>query len=110
MSQHLDHSEIAFGPIIGSGGDGIVHKATWRGLEVAVKLISSGPAAVESFCKEIEVHKEMVHHPNIVHFIGYCLVPRCLIFEVCGLDLCVVLKFCSTLKEGALISTLVLLI
>lgn len=41
MSQLLDYSELNIGKMVGSGGFGTVHKATWRGLPVAVKVLLS---------------------------------------------------------------------
>ncbi|KYR01337.1 protein kinase [Tieghemostelium lacteum] len=80
MSQVLDYTELEIGGIIGGGGYGVIHKAKWRGLSVAVKAISEMSDGSE-FEKELEMHKELLHHPNIVHFVGFCVSPKCLVLE-----------------------------
>ncbi|EFA76353.1 protein kinase [Heterostelium album PN500] len=80
MSQILDYKEIEIGPVIGGGGYGAIYKSRWRGLAVAVKVISEMGDGSE-FEKELEMHKELLHHPNIVHFVGCCAFPKCLVLE-----------------------------
>ncbi|GAM29028.1 hypothetical protein SAMD00019534_122040 [Acytostelium subglobosum LB1] len=80
MSQVLDHNEIEMGPVIGGGGYGAIYKSRWRGLFVAVKVISEMSDGSE-FEKELEMHKELLHHPNVVHFVGFCVSPKCLVLE-----------------------------
>lgn len=80
MSQVLDYKELEMGNVIGGGGYGAIYKAKWRGLSVAVKVISELSDGSE-FEKELEMHKELLHHPNIVHFVGFCVSPKCLVLE-----------------------------
>ncbi|KAN0006898.1 hypothetical protein ACTFIU_005091 [Dictyostelium citrinum] len=80
MSQVLDYKELEIGNVIGGGGYGAIYKAKWRGLSVAVKVISELSDGSE-FEKELEMHKELLHHPNIVHFVGFCVSPKCLVLE-----------------------------
>ncbi|EGG22408.1 protein kinase [Cavenderia fasciculata] len=80
MSQVLDYKELDIGNVIGGGGYGAIYKSKWRGLSVAVKVISEMSDGSE-FEKELEMHKELLHHPNIVHFVGFCVSPKCLVLE-----------------------------
>ncbi|KAJ3486030.1 hypothetical protein NLI96_g4520 [Meripilus lineatus] len=67
---------------LGSGGFGDVFKASWRGTDVAVKLLTEN------------VHESMIHqeiqmwrrlrHPNILEFYGYCATSKTP-FLVCAL-------------------------
>eukprot|EP01132_Coremiostelium_polycephalum_P003662 gene3662-4560_t len=82
MSQVLDYKEIEMLNAIGGGGYGAIYRAKWRGLAVAVKVISDLNAdSGAEFEKELEMHKELLHHPNIVHFVGFCVSPKCLVLE-----------------------------
>ena len=36
----------------------------------------------DGFDQEVEVHKELAHHPNVVHFVGVCLSPKVTVCEV----------------------------
>lgn len=38
-SLHIEYSELSFGEMIGQGAFGTVHRATWRGTTVAVKVL-----------------------------------------------------------------------
>ncbi len=37
----IDFDEVEIGPLLGAGGYGQVHKAMWKGTEVAVKMMAS---------------------------------------------------------------------
>ena len=86
--------DVLLEELIGSGGFGSVYKATWRGTEVAVKLMygvfdsESDSRELENFAQEISVLSRL-HHPHIIKFYGACLTPPhvCLIEElaVCSL-------------------------
>lgn len=70
--------EVQFGPQIGSGGFGVVHKAKFRNETVAVKKIHahalSNAASVGEFQSEVAVLCTL-RHPNILRFVGACTKP-----------------------------------
>jgi len=68
---------------IGEGGFGIVYKGTYRFGPAAIKQLqidNLSPEAEEEFNKEANIMAQL-HHPHIVHFYGYCSVPKCLVME-----------------------------
>ena len=82
-------SELEIGDLIGTGGYGRVHRAVWRGTEVAVKTLPADRmmrSAVRNFKDEINVMMRL-RHPNIVLFMGACTKPPhlCIIMEFMGL-------------------------
>jgi serine/threonine protein kinase len=61
--------------IIASGGNGVVHLATYKSMDVAVKRIlpssmEGNSDALRDFMDEIRLCASM-DHPHIVRFIGY---------------------------------------
>ena len=63
---------------LGRGTGGVVHKAKWRGLECAAKLLSaSSQVSVEyhDMINEITVISHL-RHPNLVLFLGACTVDE----------------------------------
>ncbi|KAG9400492.1 hypothetical protein AC1031_010711 [Aphanomyces cochlioides] len=81
----IDFKELTMGELIGQGAFGTVHKATWRGTLVAVKILQVqhlSPDVLEEF--ETEVHiMSVLRHPNICLLMGACMDPptRCLVVE-----------------------------
>lgn len=74
---------LTLGEKIGEGGFGVVYKGTYRFGPAAIKQLqidNLSSEAEEEFNKEAKIMSEL-HHPNIVHFYGYCTVPRCLVME-----------------------------
>lgn len=68
---------------IGEGRFGIVYKGTYRFGPAAIKQLqidNLSPEAEEEFNKEAAIMAQL-HHPHIVHFYGYCSVPKCLVME-----------------------------
>lgn len=69
---------VQFGPQIGSGGFGVVHKAKFNGHTVAVKKIHghalSNVASIAEFKSEVAVLCTL-KHPNILAFMGACTKP-----------------------------------
>jgi len=79
---------------LGSGAFGQVYKASWRGVDVAVKLFHSGPDTgvnssmqMVSFRAETKIMAELSKEcERIVRMYGACLTPphMCIIYEYVG--------------------------
>ena len=99
-SHEIDLSQA---PVLGTGGYGTVYKATWRGADVAVKVLSCtslssssssssslqgrmGRDAVRSFGEEVRVMTAL-RHPNVVLFMAACTKPpnMCIVMEYMAL-------------------------
>jgi serine/threonine protein kinase len=68
----IDYSELDVGEHLGAGGFGEVHRATWKGTEVAVKVMTSEKITKEmekSFKDEVRVMTSL-RHPNVVLFMA----------------------------------------
>ncbi|KIZ02469.1 LIM domain kinase 1 [Monoraphidium neglectum] len=71
--------ELKLGRKIGSGAEGEVFLARWKGIQVAAKefIVRGGKhgekEARESLFKEIRMLADLTNHPNVVHFCGVCL-------------------------------------
>jgi hypothetical protein len=85
----IDFNEIQNLREIGSGAFGVVFKADWRGMNVAVKQIKSADVTVSilnEFMREIEFLKGLRSHPNVVLFLGITFPdPLSLVTEFCDL-------------------------
>ena len=71
----LDFKHLTLGKQIGAGSYGLVYKAKWKGVEVAVKRFIQQKLSERQmleFRAEVAFLAEM-HHPNIILFIGACL-------------------------------------
>nr|CCA14179.1 serine/threonine protein kinase putative [Albugo laibachii Nc14] len=84
-SLHIDFRELSVGEMIGQGAFGTVHRATWRGTTVAVKVLVCQHLTadiLEEFETEVEL-MSILRHPNICLLMGACLKPptRCLVIE-----------------------------
>ena len=82
--------ELAIGELLGVGNFGEVKRASWRGTDVAVKVIYRKAFhdhdQKQLFQKEVDIISQL-HHPNVVQFIGTCASPEghfCLVTEFCG--------------------------
>lgn len=88
--------QIEFEEKIGQGSTAQIYKATWHGLDVAVKCIEhdffeSNENGVSFFAQELETLRRQ-RHPYVLHLMGACLDPPNYAW--------VVTEFlCSTLKE-----------
>jgi len=89
----IPYEELKIDKQIGMGSYGIVYKAKWKGVDVAVKKFIKQTAMDETtllgFRAEVAFLSQL-HHPNIVLFIGACLKTP---------NLCVVTEY---LKNGSL--------
>lgn len=81
----INYDDITFGRKIGVGSFGEVYKAKWQGAEVAVKKFFRQQASDQLL---LELRKESVimsrlRHPNILLFIGACVIPPklCIVTE-----------------------------
>ncbi len=87
--------ELVVGELLGVGNFGEVKRASWRGTDVAVKIIYRkafhDKDQRQLFQKEVDIISQL-HHPNIVQFIGTCVMPAAdgregnlvLVTEFCG--------------------------
>ncbi|XP_021890586.1 serine/threonine-protein kinase CTR1-like isoform X1 [Carica papaya] len=70
-------SELILKENIGAGSFGTVHRATWRGSDVAVKILMEQDFHAQrasEFLREVAMMKRM-RHPNIVLFMGAVTQP-----------------------------------
>lgn len=66
----IDPNDLTLHEMIGEGEFGIVHKASWHGTTVAVKILKeTGAVAIGDFRTELNVLQK-VHHPYTVQFLG----------------------------------------
>ena len=97
--QNIPYRELTLERKLGEGGFGVVYKGTWKGREVAVKVLKVQALNAdlrEEFDKEAAL---MTHldHTNIVKYLGRCEEPD---------HLALVMEFCAKgsldrwLKEG----------
>ncbi|KAK3133447.1 hypothetical protein QOZ80_6AG0536660 [Eleusine coracana subsp. coracana] len=77
--------EIELHEVIGRGSTADIHRATWRGLEVAVKwvrpeFLRANPGGAAFVAQELDVLSRQ-RHPHVVRLMGACLHPpeRCFI-------------------------------
>jgi hypothetical protein len=86
-ASYIDQAELELYDTIGKGAFGVVFRGSWRGQEVAVKVLSLAfheeAAHVRSFKKEVDVLSR-VNHPHIVKLMGASLAPPdvCIVEEL----------------------------
>lgn len=78
MDWEIDHGDLVFGKLLGSGTFGDVYKGKWLGSEVAIKVIrvtrALDDAQIKEFRAEVDIMATM-RHVNIVQFVGACTKP-----------------------------------
>ncbi|XP_013397106.1 mitogen-activated protein kinase kinase kinase 7-like isoform X2 [Lingula anatina] len=80
FAEEIDFNELQFEEVVGRGAFGVVSRAIWRGINVAVKLIET-EAEKKAFMQELK-SLSRVNHPNIVKLYGACSrAPVCLVME-----------------------------
>ncbi|ELR24935.1 protein kinase domain containing protein [Acanthamoeba castellanii str. Neff] len=88
QSLRIGYGELQLGKVLGKGFFGEVRQGTWRGSDVAVKVIYRrefrNSDQIQLFEKEIRV-LSLLRHPHIVQFLGVCVdTERCIITELMG--------------------------
>ena len=73
----MDVKHLKLGAELGRGNFGIVRQAMWRSTPCAVKVLFNVQYAEskELFAKELSTMRQL-HHPNIVQFLGFALLPE----------------------------------
>ncbi|KAG7158103.1 Mitogen-activated protein kinase kinase kinase 7-like, partial [Homarus americanus] len=76
--QEIEADEVHFLESIGKGSFGVVYKALWRGLTVAVKKVET-ESEVNAFYNEVQ-QLARVQHENIIYLYGACVsdIHKCL--------------------------------
>jgi len=97
----LKHDEILLYEKLAEGGNGIINKASWRGLKCVVKCLKHNNNDVEyqDMINEISVISHL-RHPNLVLFLGACTItdPLLLLYEYMpnsSLDVYYSKKYCE---------------
>eukprot|EP00047_Mylnosiga_fluctuans_P001094 m.212135 g.212135 ORF g.212135 m.212135 type:complete len:821 (-) comp10141_c0_seq2:110-2572(-) len=74
----IDEASLELGEVIGQGSFGIVHRARWRDMSVAVKTFPGAWLTAEEKWEELDREAtilQAVRHPHIVQFIGVGTLP-----------------------------------
>ena len=68
----IPYHELSVGKEVAKGTFAVVHRGVWRGIDVAIKTLENGSSktAIEDQKNELRIMM-LVHHPNIVLFLGY---------------------------------------
>jgi hypothetical protein len=75
----IDPSEIVVKERLGEGHIGVIHKARWRGLDVALKTLKEGLDLDSGEHHDLQHELEVLtrhRHPNLVMFIGACTTSQ----------------------------------
>ena len=74
QSYHLSWGDIATQEHVGTGGQGLVYRARWKGAEVAVKTLRNTQGG-EALLAEAAALCSL-QHPHVVRVFGYCTSPE----------------------------------
>lgn len=85
----IRYDELEMGEHLGTGGFGQVHRAAWKGTEVAVKVMAADKITKDmerAFKDEVRVMTSL-RHPNVVLFMAACTKsPKmCIVMEFMAL-------------------------
>jgi len=74
--EFIDFDTLKVGAVLGEGSFGLVHKATWNGKEVALKLLKNvSSEQIEELAREAKLMGNLTPHPNVLRMYGLCLDP-----------------------------------
>lgn len=68
-------TELVIREPLGHGSFGQVSKGTWRGTDVALKIINEPDINIVEFKTEMEIMGK-IHHPNILQLLGACTLDN----------------------------------
>jgi serine/threonine protein kinase len=83
QSNVISFDEIEKQQVLGEGSYGVVYKAVWRGVAVAVKEVKGGDGK-DVLISEVIKMQHLRYHLNIVRFCGITRRPLSLVVEFCG--------------------------
>ena len=88
----IDPAEVEIGTQLGGGGFAVVYRGTYRGTDVAVKMIvdpHATPEQLDDFMAELTTMSTVSGHRNIVRLIGASPSPprQCIVMELCRCSL-----------------------
>lgn len=70
----IQKKEIVIRSKLGAGASGQVFECAYQGAPCAVKVLNrpGDLSAQAEFAREMEMHQNLAHHPNVVRFFGEC--------------------------------------
>lgn len=71
----ISRTELVIRKTLGHGSFGQVSKGTWRGTDVALKIICEPDINLSEFKTEMEIMTK-IHHPNILQLLGACTLDN----------------------------------
>lgn len=77
----IPFSELTIHEVVGVGGFGMVHRAAWRGKEVAVKIAKHATMAESTKILEEAKKFAVLSHPNICSLLCTCTEPPTMVIQ-----------------------------